>query len=587
MGDARDIRTGRTIPTGGGYADQPYIVRTDDGAWLCVMTTARGHEGDRAQHVIATRSEDLGRTWSKPVPIEPPGPPEASYATALKVPGGRIYAFYNHNTDDLREVKADKGVTRRVDTLGRFVFKYSDDSGRTWSGQRHEIPVRETRIDRDNPYGGKVRFFWHVGRPLVHGEAAYVTLHKVGRFGAGFIAGSEGFFLRSDNLLSERDPSRVRWETLPEGDVGLIAPDGGGPIAEEQSLVALADGSLYTSYRTTAGHPACAYSRDGGRSWTKPAWVAYADGRAVRHPRAANFVWRCANGRYLYWFHNHGGRGYEGRNPAWLAGGVEREGRILWSQPEIVLYDAEPATRMSYPDLVEEPPVPGRPGPRYFLTETQKSVARVHELDPAMLEGLWGQFDERPVETRRGVAVEWAGPAPAGAAPLMLPSLATGGGFSVELRVRFEDVGPGQVLFDAGPAGGRGLAVTTVAGGALRLTLNDGRTTAQWDCDAGVLKPGAAHHVVVTVDGGPKVITYVVDGILGDGGSARPAGWGRFDAAMGDVGGGAVRAAPGLRGRLDLLRLYDRPLRTSEAVGNYRARSVPTTRPGVTRPSVR
>ncbi len=236
----RDIATGAIIPDED-YADQPYLVKCDDGAWLCVITTAGGHEGASSQHIAATRSTDFGRTWSPLIPIEPSGPPESSYVTALKTSAGRIYAFYNYNRDNLRAVKRTDGkMEPRVDTLGAFVFKYSDDHGKTWSVQRHEIPIRETTIDRENVHGGKVRFFWHVGRPLVHGGAAYVTLHKVGGFGPTFIDRSEGFFLRSDNLLTESDPQKIRWETLPAGDHGLRAPL--GPIAEEQSIVALYGG---------------------------------------------------------------------------------------------------------------------------------------------------------------------------------------------------------------------------------------------------------------------------------------------------------------------------------------------------------
>ena len=36
--DPRHLSNGWTIPSSH-YADQPYIVRTDDGAWLCVITT--------------------------------------------------------------------------------------------------------------------------------------------------------------------------------------------------------------------------------------------------------------------------------------------------------------------------------------------------------------------------------------------------------------------------------------------------------------------------------------------------------------------------------------------------------------------
>ena len=39
--DWRDIQFGRVIPDEE-YVDQPYIVRCDDGAWLCVLTTSGG-----------------------------------------------------------------------------------------------------------------------------------------------------------------------------------------------------------------------------------------------------------------------------------------------------------------------------------------------------------------------------------------------------------------------------------------------------------------------------------------------------------------------------------------------------------------
>lgn len=103
--------------------------------------------------------------------------------------------------------------------------------------------------------------------------------------------------------------------------------------------------------------------------------------------------------------HNHGGRfirehplrrtmAYEDRNPVWLAGGLEVEsprGKLIrWSQPEIALYDDDPMIRISYPDLVED-------GGHYYLTETQKDLARVHQVDSSLLEGLWLQAERRTV----------------------------------------------------------------------------------------------------------------------------------------------------------------------------------------------
>jgi hypothetical protein len=66
------------------------------------------------------------------------------------VPCGRVYAFYNHNTDNVREVKReDGGVCRRVDSLGHYVFRYSNDHGRSWSASRYPVPVREFECDRN------------------------------------------------------------------------------------------------------------------------------------------------------------------------------------------------------------------------------------------------------------------------------------------------------------------------------------------------------------------------------------------------------------------------------------------------------
>jgi hypothetical protein len=610
MADRRNLATGWEIPREG-YCDQPYVVVLDDGTWLCVLTTGPGHEGDRRQHVVSSRSRDEGRTWSPPVDIEPPGPPESSWVMPVKTAFGRVYAVYVHNTDDLTEVRSLHGPITRVDTLGHYMMKHTDDGGRTWSAERYEIPVRAFAIDRANPYGGAVRFFWGVGKPIADRGVVYFGAAKVGNFGEGFMASSEGFVMRSDNLLTERDPGAVRWETLPEGDVGLRAPL--GPVADEHNLVALSDGSLACVYRTTEGYLGHAYSRDGGRTWTPPAYATYApsrqiptgsagdagapgDGyavgrpvpapaRRIKHPRAAGFVKKLANGNYLLWFHDHGGRWYHYRNPAWVAGGVEEdgpEGKLLrWSEPEILLYDDDPEARISYPDVVE---VPAAGGSRYYVTETQKTIARVHEIDPALLEGLWRQQEHRAV-TRDGVLADWAAAAPdgpsgagGGATPLpalpalpALPDLRAGGGLTLDLWLEPGLPGGGQSILDVRDESGAGVVVETGGAGGnatLRLTLDDGRTEGGWDTDPGVLGGRGPQHVVAVVDGGPKIISFVVNGRLCDGGMSRQYGWGRFPRRLGDVSTTArARLHPGVR----RLRVYGRALRTSEAVGNFRA----------------
>jgi len=121
----------------------------------------------------------------------------------------------------------------------------------------------------------------------------------------------------------------------------------------------------------------------------------------------------------------------------------------------------------------------------------------------------------------------------------------------------------------------RGTVQITLTGGPHRNSHGgpaSGQAACAWDCDPGLLRRHHWHHVAVIVDGGPKVITFIVDGLLCDGGEARQFGWARFHAALADVNGAErARIAPALEGELGRLRLYDRYLRTSEAVGNWRA----------------
>jgi len=578
-GDPRNIKMGSVIPDEG-YSDQPYVVITNDGAWLCVMTTGSGVEGEGGQHIIAVISRDKGRTWSAPIDIEPATGFEASWVVPFKTAYGRIYAFYTYNKANIREVPNAASFGKRVDTLGVYAYRYSDDQGRTWSKDRYEIPLHVTEADRDNNFRGETLFFWGVSKPIVHKGAVYWGWNSVTRWGwPGVLVRSQGHFMRGENIQTERDPRRLRWKILPESDEGLRAPK--GPIAEEINLVSMNDGSLYATYRTIDGYLCHTYSRDDGRTWTAPAYATYANGRPIKHPRAYAPVWKVSNGRYLLWFHNHGGEAvhtdewgkgsyYQSRNPVWIAGGVERNGRIEWSEPEVLLYDDDPKVRMSYPDLIED-------GGRYYITETQKSIARTHELDASLLEGLWRQAEQKE-PTGAGRLLQLRGDETGAGAKFempRLPALNSGSGFTIETWLKMKELSPGQVIFDSRDTTGRGVALTFSDRFTLRLTLNDGQRSSTWDSDPGTfpgaLKVNVWQHVAVIVDGGPKMIIFVVDGVLNDGGAARQYGWGRFDPALLDVNGKRqTTLAPALWGQVGALRIYDRPLRVAEVVGNFR-----------------
>jgi len=279
-------------------------------------------------------------------------------------------------------------------------------------------------------------------------------------------------------------------------------------------------------------------------------------------PRACPRIWKASNGKFLFWYHNHGGKDYDGRNPVGICGGIEKDGEIHWSQPEILLYDDDPRVRMSYPCLVEQ-------DGKYWVTETQKTVARVHKIDPTLLEGLWSQGTVKEVAKEGLVLALDADACKKGQVDVpKLPDLSSEAGFSIDFRVTLDDLSAGQVILDATDGAGKGILVATTDAGTIRIDMNDGTTTAGWDCDPGLLTPGKSHHIAIIVDGGPKIISFVVDGVLCDGGTARQFGWGRFPRGLGDVNGAPTAS---VSAKMECLRIYDRHLRTSEAIGNFNA----------------
>ena len=554
----RNVKTGSKIPSIN-YADQPYVVVTPDGNWVCVLTTGSEHEGSEGQHVVSATSADQGKTWSALAEIEPPTGPEASWVCPLVTKFGRVYAFYTYN--------GDKVHLGRDDTHGWYAYRYSDDAGRTWSEKRYRLPMRATACDKLYKDGELVQMFWGICKPIVVDETVYFSFTKLGVY---FQGNGEGWLFRSDNILTETDPEKIHWEMLPQGEHGIRHPDFGS-VQEEHNLAVLSNGDLVCVYRTTQGWPAISYSHNNGKTWSLPEIMRYTpDGRAIRTPRACPKIWRCNNRKFLFWFHNNGGKDFNNRNPVWLSGGVEKEGVIHWSQPEILLYHDNPDKRMSYPDLIEQ-------GGRYWVTETEKEEARIHEIDPTLLEGLWGQFSDKGKMSEDGLALSLDGKQIADAQQASgvkmpkLPDLSRGGGFTIEMWIELADLEPNQVIIDS-REGDSGIAIMTTEDSTLGISLQDGKQTAQWDIDRGVLKPGTLHHVVFIVDGGPKIISCVVDGQLCDGSThIRQFGWSRFNQNITDVSGEILKLMPRTTARIKVLRIYSRYLRISEAIGNWQA----------------
>ncbi len=619
--DPRDLKGGHMVSDRNGYYDSQNIVAVGgrDGVPLtlsCILHHSENREGGPGLQLFGTRSTDRGRTWTPLAEVdEPTRQSHDGYQLVHRRADGseRIFLFYgwNQGSQYSPDWEARLPELRRTDMQldEGYWLRISDDHGATWGSERHLIPVRRTRIDRDNPWAGDTMGMFLCDKPSVIGGAVYMAFQKTVD-GAGETPGSEVFFLRSRNLLHIDDLNDAVWETLPDGDAGMQAPGGELSLGEEPHILEVGGGDpnrVFSLWRTETGKMAAAYSNDGGITWEAPFWMTHEgtpDGRPLRNPRGSITPFRlrepAADGstEYVMLYYNNGRterQGYVGRRVYWLTlGHSTADALIRWSEPEVALYwdgtgfeerpDWNPDWAIvdgpGYPDFVEL-----EDGSLLFV-ESNKLAVRFHEVEPRLLAYLRAQHELVRVPSE-ALAFDWTGGAPASGP--VLPDLRAGGGVTVSVCFSglLASMGEHRTLMSAfsevtaalgeEPTSStitKGWSIAVADDGELELFVTDGFGVSLRHRTGIAVESGVwdgRHHVVTFVlDGGPKVVSVVVDERLDDGG-AQPQGWAFFPKNLGEVGGSERLLVPDFGGELSRVLLYDRALLTTEAVGLSRA----------------
>jgi hypothetical protein len=542
--DPRNITQGIEITHHELYADQPLIVVTPKGTWVCCLTVAPGGEGSRGQHVVAVRSTDGGKTWGEVINIET-GHDGGGYVMPLVTPSGRIYGFYNPPHGGEKQPKTNE-------IQGYFCYKYSDDDGQTWS-KRYWIPIRRSAWDLQQEAidTKKGIWCWGIAKPIIESNDVFFPFaitDGVDGKGAGWIA-------HSNNILTENNPNKIHWEILPEGRKGIYNP-AFEPTQEEHCLLSMNQKDAFVCvYRTRLGFPSISYSKDRCLSWSLPEKMTYANGRIIRHPRACPMIWKCENGKYLFWGHNNSHKSFENRNPVWVSGGIERNGKIYWSQPEILLYADDPKLRMSYPDLIED-------NGEYWISETEKELPRIHKIDKTLLNAIWNRVEndldgkKNPV-SKLGLILETS------QQNVSFPKTGTEfhDGLTIDMKIDSKGLSAGEILLDNRNENKNGFAVTVGENGTFRFEMNGddvrgNRQEISWTSDISQLN-GSIQRISVIVDNNPRIISFFVDGQINDGNGKRDIGWGRFWLAPKNL---SENNTLKIHSSIKQLRIYNRPL---------------------------
>ncbi len=501
--DARNVQQGSPIPAGG-YSAPPRVVQLPDDTWLAVLTTGKGPAGDRGRHIVSRRSPDRGQSWEGGIDIEPAGERPSLWAQPLLLPSGRVVVFYLQG--DLAAAK------ERISRSGDLALRYSDDGGRSWS-ERILLPLPETVLAREQDPGGDVDGLLGTGRPLF---TAGSVLLPFSRIGSSPDERTEVWVLRSEDLASLDDPAAAHWQLFPAGEKGL---HGAGPITTDPCLAPLPGRGVACAMATTLGYPLLALSPDGGRTWSAPRPLRDRRGRPIRHPRDSVGLWRFGPDRYLLWTREDSTPTAEsGRcNPAWIRGARLVGGELRFGPPEILLYDPDPHTAPSDPDLVL-----GRDG-SVSVVVSRGSVLQTHPIAPSLLTQL---FTTSPAEGPRreelpGFVAQGAGGTSLAAAGKLR------GGWTCEAWLPAQAEPPFIVAQAQDGAGS--MALFLDSDGSLGLTLADGDQEVTVRSQPQALSAGKPHHLAVIVDLGPGIVRWIVDGQVLDGGESLARGWSRIE----------------------------------------------------------
>lgn len=582
--DSRAVESGALILSDA-YVGQPYVVRIANFVperWVVGVTrnSNTSNEGAPGTHIATLFSDDLGATWSAPVVVDGRALTNAYSAPFAQAESGRIAIIYGVNSANVTALP-DGAPLPRADMLGTFALKFSDDGGASWPGPPCAVPIRATAIDAANaPWNGSVRMQWNVDTVKSFGANGVIfAFTKIGTYVLS--PPEEVFLLASPNARVAASCAELEWATLPAGDHGLAPPGGNPGVGEEGHVVVLASGGLFAVARTAQGFLSAARTSDasGAGGWSATAFARYWGATRplgpLKHGRGPTALVRLAGGRYLLLFYFQSA--VFGRNPYFLASGREEGGEVRFSQPELALYS--PGYGVAYPDIIEAR------GGGVYITECNKTAARSHAVDGALLAALLAQDTAASIATRalalRFDAASAGATFPTPRLPDFRAPYVRGAGAAVCLWVSNHAAArAGDVLLDTRAAGsprGRGLALFVRAAGVVALELtDDAGHTAFLNTDAACAAPllsAGAHLVAAIADAGARVLSLAVDGALCDGGNETAAGWVFLPPGFGSLAGGdaSFTLAPTYAGRLLGGGFYEGFLYTSEVVGNFRA----------------
>ncbi|CAD7941225.1 unnamed protein product [Amoebophrya sp. A25] len=270
--DSRDLKAGSVVSDLNGYYDSQNIISIFDerlarSVLSCVLHHSDNREGGAGLTLSHTRSTNGGKIWSPLIPVET-YPPQSHDGYQLRV-GSRIYLFYGCNRGS--QPAGGPQISRTDMQLDEgFWMKWSDDAGRSFSGDRVCIPIPRTEIDRCNPCAPTIGAFCCDKPQLIDGTL-FFAFQKT-RDGNGESYGSEVFVVRSRNFLEKHKTEKlfeIEFEVFPRGTVSGLQTPRGLLLGEEPHIMQISGAKMLLVWRTELGFLDSCVSFDYGENWVR------------------------------------------------------------------------------------------------------------------------------------------------------------------------------------------------------------------------------------------------------------------------------------------------------------------------------
>jgi len=316
IADSRMFETGTVAvsdPQLFGENAYPVIARLSNGRLVCIFATVTSKPAK--MKIVASVSDDGGKSWSKPVLVfDHPSAEDAD--PSLLVDGDRLLAF---STTVPEPTKIERSL----------IYMRESKDGVNWES---EVLLKTPR----KYIAGKI----HQGHRLADGTLIFSYSWDTWA-DQGMPPATEGEMDIKSGVLRSSDGGKT-WVAGADmySQIPKTSPHSTGGV-DEAATVVLADGRLMTLMRTAATKLFQAWSDDGGLTWDTP---RPSDLTAHNSPAA---LWKLDNSSdvLVTWDNSS-----TGRTP--LCAALSGDGGKTWSEPKVIV-DTHGPQQVSYPSAVQ------------------------------------------------------------------------------------------------------------------------------------------------------------------------------------------------------------------------------------------